>query len=117
MFSNWKTEALTQKGLTQGLTASRTSPLFCQEAEASASTPSLLIYAAFQCKQWVGARRSKNFPEGSELGHSKWDAEEVAVGTIICDTESKVRKLRKASPSMGESEPIIFLKWMVALVL
>lgn len=97
IFSNRETEALTQKGVTQGLTASRTRPIFCQEAEPSVSTPSLLIYAAFQCKQWLGARRSKNFPEGSELGHSKWDAEEVALGTTMCDMDSEVRKQKSMS--------------------
>lgn len=65
---------------------------------------------------WLSARRSKNFPEGSDLGSSKWNEEEVAVGTVY-DMDSEVRKLRKASPSVGVMEPITFLNWRVALVL
>ena len=52
--------------------------------------PCLVFCAAFQGKQFIYAlvgRRGKNFPEGLELGSSKWNTEEVGIGTsgwMVC---------------------------------
>lgn len=52
------------------------------------------------------------------MGNSKWNAEEVGVGIgTVYNRDSEVRKLIKASSSLGETDPVTFLNWRDALIL